>query len=209
MVARHARNISEARVLCLVGLFMLPGLNLRTFSGLAKEARGRGQLTVVDPGWDPEGWPVATVNDFQALARHTDVLLVNSDEAAALTGTLDHAEGARTLRSWGAGTVVIKRGGLGAYAGGEEVWCDAPALDVTVQDTVGAGDSFDAGFIAGRLGGGSLATTMPLATAVAGIYCSRSRNRFPSLAEARSSAASLKPLVGSVPTDLVQQNGAR
>ena len=50
-------------------------------------------------------------------------------------------------------TVVVKLGAEGAIAvsGGETVTARAPAVDVV--DTTGAGDSFNAGLIAGRLAG--------------------------------------------------------
>jgi ribokinase len=209
MLSRHDHAISTARVLCLVGLFMLPSLSLRTFAGLVELARRRGQLTVVDPGWDMAGWPSATVRGFHELAAHTDLLLVNSDEAEALTGTRDHQEAASILLSWGPETVVIKRGALGAYAQDAEASYQLRALKVDVTDAVGAGDSFNAGFIAARLSGGDVAAGLSLGTAVAGLYCSRSSQRFPSLAEARAAAMSLPSAESHRPAELACQEDAR
>ena len=141
MLSRHNGAITEARVLCLVGLFMLPALSLEVFTGLAQAARRRGQLTAVDPGWDMAGWPDSTIGGFGQLAACTDLLLVNSDEAEALTGSADHEEAASILLSWGPKTVVIKRGALGAYALDAEASYEVPTLEVEVTDAVGAGDS--------------------------------------------------------------------
>lgn len=209
MISRHVRAISRARVVCLVGLFMLPSLSLEVHSRLAREARERGQITVVDPGWDMAGWPASTVEGFRDLAAHTDVLLVNSDEATALTGTADDKEAAAILQSWGAKTVVIKLGARGAYAKDAEQCCQVPALQVEVVDAVGAGDSFNAGFIACRLDGGDLTASTSLGTALAGIYCSRSNERFPSLAEARAAAAALSPVSSAGSAELSCRDGRR
>ena len=62
-------------------------------------------------------------------------------------------------------TVAIKLGAEGAIAvsGGETVTARAPAVDVV--DTTGAGDSFNAGLIAGRLAGRPPAAALALAVA--------------------------------------------
>jgi ribokinase len=192
LVSRHAEAIGAAQMLCLVGLFMLPSLSLEVFTGLAAAARRRGQFVAVDPGWDMAGWPDSTVRGFRELAACTDLLLVNNDEAEALTGTADHEEAASVLLSWGPETIVIKRGALGAYAVDADASYEVPALQVEVADAVGAGDSFNAGFIAVQLSGGDVAAGLSLGAAVAGVYCSRSSERFPSRAKARAAAQTLR-----------------
>ncbi|MEM3039947.1 MAG: carbohydrate kinase family protein [Candidatus Methanomethylicaceae archaeon] len=75
-----------------------------------------------------------------------DVLLLNELECKFLTGS-DYREGARKLAEY-VGNVVVKLGDKGAYAfdGKEEKF--QRALRVNVVDTTGAGDAFDAGFMA-------------------------------------------------------------
>jgi ribokinase len=60
---------------------------------------------------------------------------------------------------------VVKRGPRGAVllGGGQTLEAEAPAVEVL--DATGAGDSFDAGFLAGRLGGMALAEALALGCA--------------------------------------------
>ena len=190
-VRRHESALRASKAVCFVGLFMLPSLGLDAITTLAREAQERDQLTVVDPGWDPEGWPDPTLRAIRELVAHTDLLLVNDEESAALTGHSDHAQAASVLQELGAQTVVVKRGRQGAHARRGTTVCDVGALEVDVKDTVGAGDTFNAGFLAADVRGRSLAAAMTLGSAVAGIYCSRTDSRFPSLAQAESSAVEL------------------
>ena len=80
------------------------------------------------------------------------MLLPNLEEARRLSGA-DDAPGAAAALAERVPTVAMKLGAEGAIAvsGGETVTARAPAVDVV--DTTGAGDSFNAGLIAGRLAG--------------------------------------------------------
>ncbi|MEQ7123776.1 carbohydrate kinase family protein [Actinopolymorpha sp. B11F2] len=124
---------------------------------LFDDARAAGLSTSFDPNWDPTGrW-----SDLLPLLPHADIIFVNEQEAAALTGGLAAAHAAvalgRQMRP--DSTVVVKRGAQGALtvrAGRADDTWSVPALGVGVVDTTGAGDSFDAGFIHGALSGRSL-----------------------------------------------------
>jgi ribokinase len=80
---------------------------------------------------------------FLSWIEGCDVLFANDDEVAALGG-LD-----RLLRS--VRSVAAKHGPAGASWTDGEGSCSAPAVAELVVDTVGAGDAFDAGFIAARV----------------------------------------------------------
>ncbi|HKD96865.1 MAG TPA: PfkB family carbohydrate kinase [Micromonosporaceae bacterium] len=117
--------------------------------GLFARAHAAGVTTSLDTNWDPTGrW-----DGVRAALAHADVFLPNAAELAAVTGIADPAAAAATLVSTGT-TVVLKAGAAGAGAwwpGGGG--CAVPALPVDAVDTTGAGDSFDAGFLAGYLAG--------------------------------------------------------
>jgi len=122
--------------------FLLP----RLAAGLPEvfvRARAAGVTTSLDTNWDPAGrW--AGVRELLPL---TDVFFPNTAELAAL------GVAAPDLAATGT-TVVVKEGAAGARAwwpGGGT--CAVPARPVEVVDTTGAGDSFDAGFLAGFLAG--------------------------------------------------------
>ncbi len=76
-----------------------------------------------------------------------DVLLLNEEEALFLTDTTSHLEALQELRKI-CGTVVIKRGPLGAIGSHfESEAVLAETVRLTPVDTTGAGDAFAAGFI--------------------------------------------------------------
>jgi sugar/nucleoside kinase (ribokinase family) len=64
------------------------------------------------------------------------------------------------------GCAVIKRGGEGALGMADDVFASVAADPVEVVDTTGAGDSFNAGFLAGWLAGLPLAASLTL-----GVIC--------------------------------------
>lgn len=111
-------------------------------------ARAAGVTTSLDTNWDPAGrW--TGVRDVLA---YTDVFLPNEAELAAITGVPDPSEAAAELVAHGT-VVALKSGASGAQAWWPGGACRQPGLAVSVVDTTGAGDSFDAGFLAGWLRG--------------------------------------------------------
>jgi sugar/nucleoside kinase (ribokinase family) len=123
---RRATHLHVGSYFLLEGL--RPGLG-----ELVRTARAAGATVSLDPQGDPAGGWDGGMRD---LLPSIDVLFVNETEAAAI-------DGAR------AGLVVVKRGARGASAGGVDV--APPAVDAV--DATGAGDSFDAGFLAAWLAG--------------------------------------------------------
>jgi ribokinase len=139
--------LGRTRHLHVSSLFLQPALAGGLGDILAR-ARDRGVTTSLDTNWDPSGEWAGVV---ELLAR-TDVFLPNTAELLAVTGR-STVEDAAALLTDGGTTVVLKdgaRGGRAWWPGGE---CTAPARPVTVVDTTGAGDSFNAGFLAGRAAG--------------------------------------------------------
>lgn len=82
-----------------------------------------------------------------------DVVFASAEEATAITGEQDPWAAAHELLSLGPQTVVVRLGDQGAISLGRDGArnsCDAPAV-ASVVDTVGAGDAFTAGYLAGLL----------------------------------------------------------
>jgi len=124
-------------------------------------AHGAGATTSIDPNWDPaERWD----GGLLGLLPHTDVFLPNSAEARSITGIDDVDVAAEALAEHGT-TVAVKFGqGGGLAMAGDEV-ARIEAIPIDVVDTTGAGDTFDAGFLAGRLRGWPLERCLALAVA--------------------------------------------
>jgi sugar/nucleoside kinase (ribokinase family) len=134
-----------------------PFLQPRLRDGLADlvdRAHDAGATVSLDTGWDPEDrW-----TPLREVLRTVDVLLPNAQETLRLAATVDGRAGtdvaaaAAALAAAGP-LVVAKLGEEGALAAGdgEPVRISAPRVDTV--DAVGAGDSFDAGFLTGWLDG--------------------------------------------------------
>jgi sugar/nucleoside kinase (ribokinase family) len=124
---------------------------------LFRRAHNLDLTTSLDTNWDPSGeW-----YGFDDLLRLADVFLPNENEALALTGaaTVEAAVGVLGRKC---GLVAVKLGARGALGcRGDEV-VRVEALPAEVVDTVGAGDSFDAGFLSGWLNGWSLERVLRL-----------------------------------------------
>lgn len=170
----HARHVHIASPFLQDGL--VPGLRALT--------ERVGGTTSLDPGWDPrERWDVP-VDAF-------DILLPNAEEALRLAGLQDGdvEAAARTLAARGP-LVVVKLGPDGALAvrGGKTTRVAAPSVDVV--DSTGAGDSFDAGFLAAWVAGETLEAALTLACACGALSTRRAGGTAaqPTLDEARALA---------------------
>lgn len=129
---------------------------------LLREARAGEATTSVDPNWDPSGlWD----SGLLALLPEVDVFLPNEMEALSLARISVREDAMARLRSSGAGTVVVKTAGEGAVGAQASESLSVPALPTHVVDSTGAGDSFDAGFLAGFLGGEPLRRCLEIGNA--------------------------------------------
>jgi sugar/nucleoside kinase (ribokinase family) len=130
-------------------------------------AREAGASTSIDPNWDPqEKWN----GGLSSVLPHTDVFLPNGVEAMRIAEAPDPASAARTLSAAGP-LVGIKLGADGALgAGPDGALTEVRALpNIEPVDTVGAGDSFDAGVLAGLLSGWSTELALALGCACGGL----------------------------------------
>jgi fructokinase len=178
---------------------------------LADRMRRRGDVLVT---YDPNVRPglFADHRDAQGLVeravRLAHLTKASSDDIAWLYPGQPAADVARRWLGLGATVVVITGSADGAdvfTAQGRSV--HRPALDVTVVDTVGAGDSFTAGLIGSLLQRGQqapadlarcaadqLAGALDDATLVASLNCQRRGNDPPTMAEVAAARGHLKPL---------------
>lgn len=157
----------------LAGLLNIPGFDLNELVSFLRALRDQGVQVILDTGWDALGWGPDRVAGVRCALQQVDWFLPNLDEARALTGSANAVMAARDLQSCSPGSVVIKCGSDGSIglSGRQEV--RAYVLPVEVVDAVGAGDTFDAGFLAGLLNGAGLEGAMRLGAAAAGLRLSR------------------------------------
>ncbi len=163
-------RVRAAKVLYVGGYLLMPALNGESLASVFRQARAAGVKTVLDIVVPDKGNHWA---QLEPVLSETDVFLPNEDEAAVLTGFADPVRQAEHIARATAGAVVITCGGRGTVLVAGDTRLKAPAHDVDYQGGTGAGDAFDAGFIAGMLSGADLDGCLRWGSAV-GASCVRS-----------------------------------
>ena len=178
--------------LLLCDYFVAPALRGEAAKRLLDTAQARGARTFFDTTWDPDGFSEQNRAEVRKLLPSVDVFLPNEVEACALADRAgDAAEAGRALQEISGGWVVVKLGASGCFAvgpDGTELAVPAPA--VTVADTTGAGDAFNAGLVHALSHGASWREALTTATRFATTIISRpSDSRYnPTASGSRSSA---------------------
>ncbi len=152
--------LASARHLHHGSFFLHTGLRPRV-PDIFRRARGLGLTTSLDTNWDPDERWDSTLAEVLPL---TDILMPNEQEARYISGQADLTEAVARFHAQGVSIVAVKRGadGAGVYTE-RESYERAVAPAEEGGDSVGAGDSFDAGFLAGWLRGLSLAQCLDIA----------------------------------------------
>jgi sugar/nucleoside kinase (ribokinase family) len=143
--------LSSSRHFHLSSFYLQRGLKPHVV-GLVKRLKGDGLTTSLDCNDDPnDRWD----SGIREALRYVDVFLPNAREARRIAGS-DDLKVAVDRLSQIVPTLVVKLGAEGAIAqrGAEQLY--SPAIKIDVVDPVGAGDSFDAGFLNAFLGGAGL-----------------------------------------------------
>ncbi|NLT43673.1 MAG: carbohydrate kinase family protein [Anaerolineae bacterium] len=153
-------DLAAARHLHLTTVFLQTGL-LPGAAALMRRARRQGCTTSLDTGWDPDDrWN----GQVRSALLETDVLLPNEEEAPRLAGTATPEEALEGLAAR-IPVVAVKLGARGALGAAGSTRAACSGHPVTVVDTTGAGDSFDAGFLYGYLHDWSLERSLRLGCA--------------------------------------------
>lgn len=137
------------------------------------------RLSVVD---DPHAWR----SRLDDLLPDVDLLKISAEDAGLLFPDRDPAELARDWLKQDPSLVVVTRGGDGADAFTRQAHVHRPARRVTVVDTVGAGDTFQAALLDGLwrqrldsaealagMDAATLAALLDRAIAAAAVTCTR------------------------------------
>ncbi len=149
--------LCQARHLHVAGYFLQTKLQ-PDLPSLFKRARSHGLTTSLDTNYDPsEQWL-----GFNELLSATDIFLPNKTEALSITRSPDVESATRQLAQK-TKLVAVKLGADGAMACQQDDFVGAASIPVDVVDTVGAGDSFDAGFVYGYLQGWKMEKSLRLA----------------------------------------------
>jgi sugar/nucleoside kinase (ribokinase family) len=156
LTAGHVTDdwLSRSRHLHIASYYLQTGLQ-PDLPELFLRAHARGLTTSLDTNFDPSGrW-----QGMAGLLPHTDIFLPNEAEALSVAHASEAETAARRLAEQ-AGLVVVKLGERGALACRDNVVTRAGPLVVNIMDSIGAGDTFDAGFLYGTLNDLPLETSL-------------------------------------------------
>ncbi|MFU8859815.1 MAG: carbohydrate kinase family protein [Cyclonatronaceae bacterium] len=118
-------------------------------AGLFKRAKELGLSTSFDTNWDPdEKWG----EEIFEILPHVDVFLPNDDEAIRISRTSNVDDALARLAEY-AGLVVATCGIRGIKARSGNTVYELGTINVESIDAVGAGDSFNSGFLSRYLKG--------------------------------------------------------
>ena len=137
-------TLLDADYLLYQDCWLQPALDGAPGAEILAEAKRRGVVTLLDACWGMgPNRPI-----FETMLPHCDYVMPSVDDLRVIYPGLSAEEIAAHILNQGTGTVVLKMGPSGSMiatrAGIEHV----QALPAQVVDTTGAGDCWDAGFIA-------------------------------------------------------------
>lgn len=149
-----------------ITLAILPPAGRSRLIGALAAAPG---LTVLDPNLRLRLWdsPDTAREVLMRMAAAVRVVLPSFEDEAALFGDPSPEATANRYAAAGVAEIVVKNGGgeILARAGGQALRLSLP--QVAPVDTTGAGDSFNAGYLAARLQGADVETAIRKAHALA------------------------------------------
>lgn len=160
--------LADARHFHLSSFYLQRGLR-GGILGLFQKMKSAGLTISLDPNDDPDDvWD----GDLREILRFVDVFLPNTREAKKIAGA-DDLETAISRLSQMVPILVVKRGVDGALAQRGSERFSSPALSLGVIDPVGAGDSFDAGFLSQYVRGADLPSCLAMGNLAGGFSTTR------------------------------------
>lgn len=167
-------------VLLLCGSFVTEGL-AAGYHRLFDWADAQGIDVALDTGWPPQGWTTEVRAQAMGWFSRCRLALVNEVEACGLTGVTGAEAAAVVMPAHmpDGAIVVVKCGAEGALAIDRfGTMHRAEAKAVSVVDTIGAGDIFNAGFLAAYARAASVAEALRQGVATASVAISTHPRRF-------------------------------
>ena len=152
---------SAGSIVMLCGAFLTPALR-KSYPRLIGELAEHGYEVALDTGWPPDGWTDALRAEVAGWLTKCDHVLLNELEVVSLADRpdLDSAIPCVVSMLKPGATLIVKTGERGAVGIQQGLRLEFGAEKLTVFDTIGAGDSFNAGYLLSRLNGGDLARSV-------------------------------------------------
>lgn len=150
-------NIVETKVIHIAGSFPM------MIDRASEMATTNGIVLSLDPGRSAENL------DFRRILRRTDLLFINKQELKDYFKIGPNESELRKFAKTFPGIVVVKMGKEGAIATDGFEYCTSGVFEVPVRNTLGAGDSFAAGFITAWTRSENITQALNVANAVAAL----------------------------------------
>ena len=173
----------------LSGVFLTPALRA-AYPLLIRELHSLGYRVALDTNWPPQDWSAALREEVATWVTACDHVLLNELEVRSLADATDLTAAIERLTPMlkrGA-TLAVKTGARGATGAEDGQRCECAAPPASIFDTVGAGDSFNAGYLLARLEGAALAESLAAGCRAAAAIIAR----FPRRSIAAGELASLR-----------------
>ncbi|HBL77353.1 MAG: carbohydrate kinase [Bacteroidetes bacterium GWF2_42_66] len=145
-------DIEKARHLHFSSYFLQPGM-WGNLGELFRKAKKLGLTTSFDMQWDPkETWEL----DIADVLPNVDIFLPNEKEIMFLTGKDNLDDAINSIKAY-TNILIVKRGNKGSLVHHKGQLINLqPFLNSQVVDSIGAGDSFNAGYIYKFINGHSI-----------------------------------------------------
>jgi len=163
--------LPKTRHLHICSYYLLKKLRT-SYPDIIKQAKRDGISISLDTNWDPdERW-----DGIWDILPDVDIFFPNENEVRYISGESDLVNAISRVAEM-APILAVKRGARGAIAYDHGEKFESEALNVSVADTVGAGDSFDGGFVYGFLDGLPVEHCLRIGTACGSLSTRKSGGR--------------------------------
>lgn len=158
----------------LAGVFLLPNLRAE-YPSLLERITAAGYDIAIDTGWPNGGWAPETRSEVMHWLPRCSHLLINETEALGLSGERDLEKATQKIRQRlpSDSRLIVKRGSRGAVGIDRDGTVTVAAKTVVVRDSIGAGDTFNAGYLDTWLRGSSLRASLQAGCDLASTVISR------------------------------------
>ena len=169
-----ARAKHRPSIVLLSGVFLTPKLR-RHYSRLIDEIAALGYQVALDTGWPSGNWNDQLRQEMLGWVERCDHVLLNEMEVASLGDRPDFRDAMLNVshRLKPGATLIVKNGAKGAVGFQNGASARADAVETAVFDTIGAGDSFNAGYLVARLNGHDLGGALDAGCRAAAAIISR------------------------------------
>jgi sugar/nucleoside kinase (ribokinase family) len=169
---KASKDIASSSYLYIGGCFELKKL-MPSLLQIAQEAKKVNTKVILDHGRLNRAVTDANKKIMRSLAIASDIYLPSADEFTQLWDSTSIEEGMLSFSKQSEAILVVKNSSKGALTFIDGEIMNIPPLPVVPIHTVGAGDSFDAGFIAAQRKGLNVLESVIFACATAALKISR------------------------------------